>query len=329
MGLLQDHDALLLDLDGTVWEGGQAIPGAVETITESGLRALYITNNASRSPRAVADMLRAINLDADESDVLTSAQAAVWMMEKECERGSTVLVLGSDSFKDLVRAAGYVVVDSAEENPVAVLQGHSVETGWRQLSEAALAIRAGARYFASNLDTSLPMERGLMVGNGAMVAAIECSTGVTPTSAGKPQPTMFKQGAERAGAQRPLAVGDRLDTDIEGGVAANMDVLHVLTGVSGPQDLVCAPEHRRPTFLAKDFTEAWADAAELRPGPQGGFSARREGNTIILSGGSEESTFMQALRTILDVAWESGTANDSLTVEADSPRAREILAEWW
>ncbi|MCF4006715.1 HAD-IIA family hydrolase [Corynebacterium uropygiale] len=328
MGLLQDHDALLLDLDGTVWEGGRAIPGAVETITESGLRTLYITNNASRSPAVVASMLRDIDLDAHDSDIITSAQAAIWMMEEECERGATVLVLGSDSFKDLVREAGYRVVDTAEEDPVAVLQGHSTETGWRELSEAALAIRAGARYFASNLDTSLPMERGLMVGNGAMVAAIECSTGVSPQSAGKPQPTMFLQGAERAGAKRPLAVGDRLDTDIEGGVAAEMDVLHVMTGVSGPQDLLRAPATRRPTFLAKDFTEAWNDAETLRPGPQGGFQAERSGDTITLSGGDESSTFMQAVRTVLGAAWESEDTAE-LSVEAQGDVAQAVVKEWW
>ena len=179
MALKDNYDALLLDLDGTVWNGGVAIPNVVEAITASGIPAMYVTNNASRSAADVAAMLGKIGLDTKTEDVITSAQAALSMAEAHLAPGDPVLVVGAPSFKQLVDEAGYVVVDSADANPKAVLHGHNPETGWVQLSEAALAIQRGAIYLASNLDTSLPMERGLMIGNGSMVAAVTSATGVT------------------------------------------------------------------------------------------------------------------------------------------------------
>ena len=163
MSLLDRHDALMLDLDGTVWEGGEALPHAVDAVNSAGIPAVYITNNASRGAEEVAAMLRNVGLAAEAADVRTSAQAALTMAAARLSPGDPVLVVGAQSFKDLVGAEGYRVVESADAAPKVVLHGHSPETGWKQLSEAALAIRAGAAYIASNLDTTLPMQRGLMV----------------------------------------------------------------------------------------------------------------------------------------------------------------------
>ena len=241
MAVAQDYDALLLDLDGTIWEGGRAIPGAVEGVIASGLPAMYVTNNASRAPEAVAEQLRSIGLTAKDSDVLTSAQAAIEMVSDRIPAGSKVFVLGSPSFRALAEQAGFVVVDSADDAPIAVLQGHSPETGWAQLSEAALAIQRGAVYVASNLDTTLPQERGLMIGNGSMVAAVVSATGVVPDSAGKPGPPMFFSAAAKLGSSRPLAVGDRLNTDIAGGNAAGMGYVSGAYRGEWLSMLCCAP----------------------------------------------------------------------------------------
>lgn len=327
MALADNHDAILLDLDGTVWEGGTALPHAVDAINAVAAPALYITNNASRSAEQVAMMLREIGLRAEADDVLTSAQAALQLAASHLDPGDAVLVLGAESFRDLVSSAGYRVVDSADESPKVVLQGHNPDTGWRQLSEAALAIRNGATYLASNLDTSLPSERGLMVGNGSMVAAVTSATGVIPQAAGKPEPAMFLQAAQSVGAARPLAVGDRLDTDIAGAVAAGIPVLHVATGVSGPIALLEAPKELRPTYVAEDLRALHADAAELRPGRQGGFGARVDGNDIILSRGDEGATSMQALRTVLEVAWLMETPPE--LVRPNSDAAEAATANWW
>ena len=327
MALQDTYDALLLDLDGTVWEGGDAIEYAVDAIHAAEVPAVYITNNASRSAAEVAQMLRAIGLQAQDNDVLTSAQAALGLAEEHLSQGDPVLVLGAPSFRELVANAGYQLVDSADENPKVVLHGHNPETGWHQLSEAALSIARGAVYLASNLDTTLPMQRGLMVGNGSMVAAVTSATGVTPRAAGKPEPAMFLQAASAVGATRPLAVGDRLDTDIAGAVAAGIPALHVLTGVSGPLALIEAPKELRPTFIAEDMRALTQDAAQLKPSAQGGFGARVDGRDIILSHGNEDATSIQALRTVLEVAWMMDTPPE--LVRPNSDAAEAATANWW
>ena len=326
-------DALLLDLDGTVWAGSVAIPNAVEAITaakKAGLAAAYTTNNASKAPGEVAEKLCGIGLDAKPEDVLTSAQAAVQLATTYASPGDKVLVVGADSFAELAREAGFVPVTSADEYPVAVLHGHSPENGWPQLSEAALAIQRGAKYIASTLDSTLPMDRGFMIGNGSLVAAVTNATGVVPEAAGKPGPAMFELAKADLGVSRPLVVGDRLDTDIAGGVAAKMDTLHVLTGVSGPHALLAAPVEQRPTFIAEDLSVLIddVDPETLRPGPQGGFTAERDGEKIVLGGGEEGGSPLEALRTVLAVAWE-GDSDSVPVITASSDAAQAAIQAWW
>lgn len=327
MTVATTYDALLLDLDGTIWEGGRAIPGAVEAVSKSGLPAMYVTNNASKAPETVAEQLGGMGLATTAENVMTSAQAAVLMAKEVCAPGAPVLVLGTDSFKELATEAGFQVVDSADDRPVAVLHGHNPATGWAQLSEAALAIRGGATYLASNLDTTLPMERGLHVGNGSMVAAVVSATGVKPRSAGKPEPEMFHLSAQKLGATKPLAVGDRLDTDIAGGVAANMDTFQVLTGVSGHLDILNAPKSQRTTFVADDMSGLFDDADTLRPGAQGGFTATLAGDTLIIGGGEPDGTSIQAFRTALAVVWASENAVVKEIV-GESDVAKQAVAQW-
>lgn len=315
MELLDTYDCLLLDLDGTVWEGGRAIPDAVETINSAsaaGVACVYTTNNAVRPPEKVAEMLRAIGLEAASTDVITSAQAAVRMAQNEQPEARTAYVIGTDAFREIVRAAGIEVVDSADAHPDIVLQGLDPEAGWKELTEAALAIRNGAMFVASNMDTTLPSQRGLAVGNGSMVAAVVSATGVQPKSAGKPEPTMFLEAAKARGAARPLAVGDRLDTDIQGGVAAGMPAFHVLSGVSREFALIGAPKRQRPTYVGATLADLNRDAAELVPGAQGGFVARVKGDDLLLDRGDEEATSSEALRTVLEVAWAMPTPPEAI-----------------
>ena len=327
MSLLRAHDVLLLDLDGTVWEGGRAIAGAVETLTTADIPGIYITNNAMRAPQDVAEKLQAIGLPAAADEVVTAAQAAIELAAGHLQPGDPVYVVGTESFKTLARDAGYRVVDSADEQPKAVLQGLHPEGGWAELSEAALAIRNGAIHVASNLDTTLPSERGLLVGNGSMVAAVVSATGVAPTSAGKPLPAMFLSAARRASARRPLVVGDRLDTDIEGGNAAGMPTLQVLTGVSGHIALLEAPKEQRPTYIAEDLRALNEDPAVLRPGAQGGFTARVDGGDILLERGNPGSTSVQALRTVLEVAWAMASPADLIRPVGE--HAARAVSDWW
>lgn len=326
MSLLQHHDALFFDLDGTVWEGGRALPMAVEAFEKNTLPVAFITNNASRGPSAVAEMLQKIGIAARPEDVLTSAQAAIDLAAEYLQPGDTVYVLGTDSFKDLARSAGYTVAVSADEKPRAVFHGHNPETGWAELSEAAMSIRNGARYFASNLDSTLPTERGLCVGNGSMVAAIVNATGVHPVSAGKPGAAMFNVAAQRLGVSVPLAIGDRLNTDIAGGVAADMATLHVMTGVSRHWDLLRAIPSERPTYLGLNLSDLFASPNKLLPGSQGDFHAEWCGNDIELSGGTSAATPMEALRTVAGIAWEHEAWTGKLLTRGE--HAERVLRDW-
>ncbi|GGP63988.1 HAD-IIA family hydrolase [Saccharothrix coeruleofusca] len=254
--LLARYDALLLDLDGTVYRGREAVPGAVAAVAaarERGTGIRFVTNNASRSPREVAEHLTELGFDAALDEVSTSAQAAATMLVDLVPEGSPVLVLGTDALAEEVRLRGFSPTREAA-GAVAVVQGLSQDLGWRELAEACVAVRAGARWVACNVDATLPTERGLLPGNGALVAALRTATGVEPLVAGKPATPLLEQAAKSLGAQRPLVVGDRLDTDIAGAVNAGMDSLLVLTGVSTEAEARALPEERRPTYVAADLS---------------------------------------------------------------------------
>ncbi|KPH76325.1 HAD family hydrolase, partial [Corynebacterium ulcerans] len=252
--------------------------------------------------------------------------AAIDLAAEYLQPGDTVYVLGTDSFKDLARNAGYTVAVSADEKPRAVFHGHNPETGWAELSEAAMSIRNGARYFASNLDSTLPTERGLCVGNGSMVAAIVNATGVHPVSAGKPEAAMFNVAAQRLGVSAPLAIGDRLNTDIAGGVAADMATLHVMTGVSRHWDLLRAIPCERPTYLGLNLSDLFASPSKLLPGSQGDFHAEWRENDIELSGGTPTATSMEALRTVAGIAWEREAWTGKLLTRGE--HAKRVILDW-
>ncbi|MCF7549657.1 HAD-IIA family hydrolase [Pseudonocardia sp. WMMC193] len=262
--LLSRFDALLADLDGTLYAGKEAVPGAVAAVraaAERGVRTAYVTNNASRRPADVAAHLVELGYPATTEDVRTSSQAGAAMLAAQLPAGAKVLVLGTDALVDEVALRGLTPVREAA-GAVAVVHGHSPDTGWRQLAEATLAIRNGAVWVATNVDPTLPTERGPMPGNGSMVRVVQTATGMDPQVAGKPAPALILQ-AHRDG-ERSLVVGDRLDTDIEGGNAAGLPTLLVLTGVSTPRDVLEAPERQRPTYIGADLGVLSED-----PGPEG------------------------------------------------------------
>jgi HAD superfamily hydrolase (TIGR01450 family) len=248
------HDHLLLDLDGTLYHGPQAIESAVAMLRDVASPVTYVTNNASRSPAEVAATLAGMGYAATQDQVVTSSQAAAALLAERLAHGSPVLVVGAEALADEVRARGLVPVREASAEPAGVVQGHSPETGWLQLAEAALAIRAGALWVACNIDPTLPTERGLLPGNGSMVAALRTATDVEPLVAGKPSPPLLEAALSRHDAQRPLVVGDRLDTDIAGANAVGAASLLVLTGVSTPEEVAKAPRALRPTYVAPDLS---------------------------------------------------------------------------
>lgn len=263
--LLSRHDGLLLDLDGVVYVGPRAVARAVPALNAAAeqVPVAYVTNNASRPPAEVAGHLRELGLGATDDRVVTSAQVAAAMVVRELGRGATVLPIGGPGVRLALEAAGLVPVPSAQDGPQAVVQGYGPQVGWADLAEAAYAIRAGAWWVATNRDLTIPTSRGIAPGNGALVAAVQTAVGVDPVVAGKPEPVAFAEAAARLGSIRPLVVGDRIDTDIEGAVAAGMDSLLVLTGVHGIADLVGLPARSRPRFVAVDLDGLHRPALEV------------------------------------------------------------------
>jgi glycerol 3-phosphatase-2 len=255
--LLRDYDVALLDLDGVVYVGHRAVPAAQEALREAraaGLRLAFVTNNASRTPHKVADQLTRLGVPAEPKEVVTSAQAAARLLADQLPRGSRVLLVGAEGLEQALVEQGLQPVFTADEHPAAVVQGYGPDVGWRNLAEAAYAIHDGAWWVATNTDPTLPTPRGPAPGNGALVGAVRLATGRDPIVAGKPELPMHREGILRTGATRPLVVGDRLDTDIEGARRGGVDSLLVLTGVTHPIDLVFAPAHMRPTFVAADLS---------------------------------------------------------------------------
>jgi glycerol 3-phosphatase-2 len=253
--LTDGYDVALLDLDGVVYVGADAVPGAPAALSEArrrGMRLTFVTNNAARTPDAVAHHLTELGIAADPGEVVNSAQVAAHYLADRLPSGAPVLVVGGEGLIVALTERGLRPVASADESPVAVVQGYSPQVGWAMLAEAAVAIRAGAVWVATNLDSTVPSPRGPLPGNGSMVAALRHATGAVPVSTGKPDPTMHQETVERSGAVSPLVVGDRLDTDIEGARAVGCDSILVLSGVTQPRDLLMAGPAHRATYLGRD-----------------------------------------------------------------------------
>ncbi|HVE74152.1 MAG TPA: HAD-IIA family hydrolase [Mycobacteriales bacterium] len=300
---------MLYDLDGVLYLGAEGIPhapAAVEAAAAAGLRPVYVTNNASRRPTTVAAHLTELGIPAAAADVVTSAQATVRILADAIPAGAAVLVVGSDDLAGEIASGGFVAVRRADGGVAAVAQGLSPEVGWPILAEAALAIGAGAFWVAANVDTTYPTPRGSVPGCGAFVAALEVATGHHPVVAGKPGTALYDEVLRRLPAQRPLVVGDRLDTDIAMALAARADSLLVLTGVVDEAALLRAPRGARPTYVGEDLralaapqgpVELGADRAECA-----GARAWREGEGWGRDQGND------GLRAACALAWATADA---------------------
>lgn len=311
------YDLALVDLDGVAYRGHEPIDGAAEGLSgarAAGMRLVFVTNNASREPEAVAEQLTGLDIPTAPDEVMTAAQAAAELLATRVPAGAPVLVVGGAGLHTAVTAKGYRVVASADDEPVAVVQGFAPDLGWAQLAEAAYAVQRGAWHVASNLDLSLPTARGFAPGNGSLVGAVRAATGVEPASAGKPSPTMYRLAVERAGAARPLVIGDRLDTDLAGARGGDLPGLHVLTGVSTARDAVLAVPGERPHYLADDLR------ALLTPHPEPvvddgwwvvrGSAARVVDGALELREGSSDP--VDVVRAACAAAWDAVDAGAAL-----------------
>lgn len=255
--LAEVYDLAMFDLDGVVYIDGRAVPGAPEAIAdlrERGVAVAYVTNNASRPPETVAERLTGLGVAAEASDVVTSAQAAAKVLRDRLGLGARVWTLGAEGLTEALRAEGLEPVTDHEAGPVAVVTGYGPQVRWSELMRAAVAIRDGLPWVASNSDLTIPTGYGVAPGHGVQVRMLREFSGVEPQVAGKPEGPLLRETIHRVGGERPLMIGDRLDTDIEGGRRAGVDTLLVLTGVTGLTELVAASADQRPTYLAPDLS---------------------------------------------------------------------------
>lgn len=300
MRLVDRYDAIVCDLDGVVYRGDPAVPHAVESLSAAGIPVQYATNNASRPPAAVGEHLRRLGLDVEDSAVATSSQAAAWLLQRDgLAQGTLVLAVGGAGVADALSEAGYVPVRRSAETDdevLAVVQGYGPDVTASDLAEAAYVAGGGGRWVATNTDATLPTDRGTAPGNGSLVAAVARAVGREPDLvAGKPQPPLYLLAADRLGvpADRVLAVGDRLDTDIEGAVRAGTDSLLVLTGVDDLDAVLEAPVTRRPTVIAPDLRWLHDDPASGAPSVEDLAAAVAAVHAALDSGATGE---LEALR---------------------------------
>jgi 4-nitrophenyl phosphatase len=229
---------VLIDLDGVVYTGREPIPGAATFLGEArrrGLKFLLVTNNSTTSPELVAARLRGMQIEVDPGEILTSAQAAVGYVRRHAERGATVRIVGEAGLRQAAEEEGLVVVDG-DAHAEWVIAGLDRAFTYETLAAATRAIMDGAHFVATNADALLPVEGGQVVpGAGTMIAAIRTATAVEPVVVGKPEPGLFEHGLQRLGglaAHQVAMIGDRLDTDVDGGRRAGLRTILVLTGVT-------------------------------------------------------------------------------------------------
>lgn len=304
--LCKAFDLAILDLDGVVYVGGEAVrgaPGHLDRARRGGMRLAFITNNASRPPDQVAEHLRELGVEAGSEDVVTSGQAAARMLVDRLGPGARVALLGGPGLEQPLRAVDLVPVGVTDEAE-AVVSGYGPDVLWGDIMRAGVRIRDGLWWVASNTDMTIPTDFGVAPGHGVLVDTLRRFAGVEPDIAGKPALALFAETLRRVSGRRPVMVGDRLDTDIAGARAAGMASLLVLTGVTGLEELVAAGPEERPTYLAPGLAGLLAPHPAPEPIPEGselgGWRARVEDGALEVDGDGSVDDWW---RVVADTAW--------------------------
>ena len=254
--------ALIVDMDGVLWRGDAPLPGLhrfFAWVKGRHLPYTLITNNSSRTPEDYVTKLARFGEQTSPDHVLNSALAAADYLAGRAEPGAAVFPVGGPGVRQALRSRGFRLV--ADGSPVDyVVVGWDREMNWETTAQAALLIRDGAEFVGTNPDRSYPSERGLVPGAGAQLALLETATDVTPTVAGKPEPVLYRQALARMDAEpgETLVIGDRLDTDVLGGLRQGMRTALLLSGVQRRADLASSPVH--PDLVFEDLAallDAW------------------------------------------------------------------------
>lgn len=318
--IFDNYQTVLLDLDGVVYEGANAIDDSVESISklkELGIPVGYVTNNSSRTLEAIANQLKGIGISVLESEIISSAKSGAELLGSLIPSGSRVLVVGGEGLRLATHEAGYEVVSSSDANPAAVIQGFSPEVGWNDLAEASFAIQRGAKWVATNQDWTIPREKGLAPGNGTLVSAVHTAVGQLPLVAGKPEPAIFETALRAFHSESAIYVGDRLDTDVLGANAAGIGSALVMTGVTTRKELLAAKPDSRPKYILqtlKDLLQDYQAPVKTKRGfALDDVETELLGQKVLVTQG--EASSLAALKCACMLIWSSGTSIHQLEVE--------------
>jgi HAD superfamily hydrolase (TIGR01457 family) len=257
--LIDPYDAVLFDLDGVLYRGDRPIEHAAASVSrlrDLGKRVAFVTNNSSRTPETLAERLRSVGVDATLDEVVTSALATADLLSARHARRA--FVVGGEGLRKALAEAGVEIVDTADGDVDTVVVGFDRGVTYDQLRDASLLVARGASFVGSNPDASFPAADGEnWPGAGALIAAIETTTGVRAEIVGKPHAPLLRSAADRTHGRRPLVVGDRIDTDVEGALALGWDAALVLTGVSTEREAEEASPP--PTYVLQDLRGLFRD----------------------------------------------------------------------
>jgi 4-nitrophenyl phosphatase len=260
---LSDIKNLVIDMDGVLYVGNRpmsCLPEFVVFLRRRGIGFRLATNNSTSTPAQYSAKLARMGAQVAPGEIITSGTALAYWLGQRYPRGTRAHVFGEDSLREAMVGEGFVLAD---EDVALVAASMDWQVTYEKLSRAALLVRRGAAYYATNLDPTRPTEVGLTPGTGAIIAPIEVASGVRPMAVGKPEPTMFEMAMAQLGArpEQTATLGDRLDTDILGGQAAGCRTILVLSGSTTRAE----GEAYGPDFIFEDIADllhAWeADPA--------------------------------------------------------------------
>lgn len=238
----KEYAGYLIDLDGTMYNGAEKIAeaaGFIERLRKANKPFLFLTNNStSKNEDVVAKLKKVSEVEAYPEEVYTSTMATISYLETN--NLNRIFMIGEGGLAAGLKNAGFEISDDEVD---AVVVGLDRSLTYKELETATLLIRAGAKFIATNPDTNLPTERGLVPGNGALVAFLETSTNERATVIGKPESIIMDAAIETIGLDKNevVMVGDNYTTDIQAGIQNNVDTLLVLTGFTAKEDVATLP----------------------------------------------------------------------------------------
>lgn len=248
------YKAYCIDLDGTMYRGTERIDGAkefVDNLKKQDTPFVFVTNNSSATPAAVASKLAAMDIHIHASQIMTSALATAQYIKRE-KANASVYMIGEEGLEEALLQNQLRLREEAVDY---VVIGMDRDLSYEKLAKASVCIQNGAKFISTNKDAAIPTERGFLPGNGSLTSVLTVCTGVEPTFIGKPQPQIMEEALTTLGleAQEVLMVGDNYETDILAGIHTKMDTLMVLTGYSTKEDL--AVKYDQPTYIMNNLFE--------------------------------------------------------------------------